>query len=138
MFQKHIRLRWIGAFIEFIIGNLGTVFFNPKFFIVLNFLNATITCPNKVQYLKVIKLVQLTFFRQMNMKFMNVSCISMSTFINHQKFYLYPAIGSVWHNFQRTYVQEITEQQIYVTLGGDGGADTPGHCAKYCSYSMLD
>ncbi|VDI19522.1 Hypothetical predicted protein, partial [Mytilus galloprovincialis] len=64
--------------------------------------------------------------------------ISMSSYINHQKFYLYPAIGHVWHNYQNDYANDIQQQQRYVTLGGDGRADTPGHSAKFGSYTMLD
>ncbi|CAG2243279.1 unnamed protein product [Mytilus edulis] len=72
------------------------------------------------------------------LKFMNISGISMSSYINHQKFYLYPAIGHVWHNYQNDYANDIQQQQRSVTLGGDGRADTPGHSAKFGSYTMLD
>ncbi|XP_076088805.1 uncharacterized protein LOC143059203 [Mytilus galloprovincialis] len=72
------------------------------------------------------------------LKFMNICGISMSSYMNHQKFYLYPAIGHVWHNYQNDYANDIQQQQRSVTLGGDGRADTPGHSAKFGSYTMLD
>ncbi|CAG2212309.1 unnamed protein product [Mytilus edulis] len=64
------------------------------------------------------------------LKFMNICGISMSSYINHQKCYLYPAIGHVWHNYQNDYANDIQQQQRSVTLGGDGRADTPGHSAN--------
>ncbi|CAC5412780.1 unnamed protein product [Mytilus coruscus] len=72
------------------------------------------------------------------LKFMKISGISMSSYINHQKFYLYPSIGHVWHNYQNDNAYDIQQQQRSVTLGGDGRADTPGHSANFCSYTMLD
>lgn len=68
--------------------------------------------------------------------FMNLCSISMSTFMNHQKYYLYPAIGIVWHNYQKDYFNDM--QNKSVVIGGDGRADTPGHSAKFGSYTMID
>jgi len=56
---------------------------------------------------------------------MNIQCISISTYMQHQKYYLHPA------NFQNDYVDYATEKNLSLNLGGDGRADTPGHSAKY-------
>lgn len=72
------------------------------------------------------------------LQFTNVASISISKFMNHQKFYLYIAIGHVWHTWQSFYVKEIVDQKTSLTLSGDGRYDTPGHSAKYGCYSMLD
>jgi solute carrier family 8 (sodium/calcium exchanger) len=40
-------------------------------------------------------------------RFMKVACISSSTFMNHQKYYLYPAIAHVWHNYQKDYIRDV-------------------------------
>ena len=71
-------------------------------------------------------------------RFMKVACISSSTFMNHQKYYLYPAIAHVWHDYQKDYIRDVKEVRRSVVLGGDGRADTPGHSAKYGTYSMVD
>ena len=68
----------------------------------------------------------------------NISNISMSTFLNHQKSYLVPSIGNVWLNYQKDYIQDVKAAARSVVLGGDGRADTPGHSAKFGSYSVLD
>ncbi|VDI38082.1 Hypothetical predicted protein [Mytilus galloprovincialis] len=70
--------------------------------------------------------------------FMNISCISMSTYMSHQKFFIFPAIGHVWFNYQQDYVHDVIQSGRSVVLGGDGRCDTPGHCAKYGSYNMID
>lgn len=74
-------------------------------------------------------------------KLNNIAAISNSTFLNHQKFYLFPSIAHVWHNFQQDYIESVKADgpdQRLVTLGGDGRSDTPGHCAKFGSYSVID
>ena len=58
--------------------------------------------------------------------------------MNHQKYYLYSAIAHVWHNYQKDYIRDVKEVGRSVVLGGDGRADTPGHSAKYGTYSMVD
>ena len=71
-------------------------------------------------------------------KFLNMACISLSTFILHQRFYLYPVIAHSWNMHQQYYFRDVIEANDKVNLAGDGRADTPGHSAKYGAYSMLD
>ncbi|CAC5422653.1 unnamed protein product [Mytilus coruscus] len=52
---------------------------------------------------------------------------------NHRR-----SIGHVWFNHQQDYVRDILQSGRSVVLGGDGRCDTPGHCAKYGSYNMID
>lgn len=52
----------------------------------------------------------------------------------HQQYYLHPAILQVWKNHQGAYIEEVQETGRAVRLGGDGRADTPGHCAMFGSY----
>ena len=72
------------------------------------------------------------------LQFMNVARISMSTFINHQNYYLYPSIAHVWQRYQDAYFDDVLNTDQAVNLAGDGRADTPGHSAKYGCYSVLD
>ncbi|CAG2218817.1 unnamed protein product [Mytilus edulis] len=48
------------------------------------------------------------------------------------------SIGHVWFNYQQDYVHDVIQSGRSVVLGGDGRCDTPGHCAKYGSYNMID
>ncbi|KAL5012123.1 hypothetical protein ScPMuIL_010674 [Solemya velum] len=70
--------------------------------------------------------------------FLKIPSISMSTFMNHQRYCLAPVISHVWDNFQQDYLNDVTSSGRSVILGGDGRCDTPGHCAKYGSYNMID
>ena len=69
---------------------------------------------------------------------MNVAAIALSTFHQHQKYYLYPAVSTLWKEFQNNYFDQKNKQGDALVLGGDGRAVTPGHYAKYGSYAMLD
>lgn len=69
---------------------------------------------------------------------MNVASIALSTFHQHQKYYLHPAVSTMWKDFQYNYFDQKTQQGDSLVLGGDGRADTSGHSAKYGSYAMLD
>lgn len=71
-------------------------------------------------------------------KFMNVPCISMSTNINHQQFYLYRSIAHVWSNNQKDYVNSVVARNPSVVLAGDGRCDSPGYFAKYGSFNVMD
>lgn len=55
----------------------------------------------------------------------------------HQQYYLHPAILQVWKNHQGAYIEEVQETGRAVRLGGDGRADTPGHCAMFGSYTLM-
>ncbi|KAL5011915.1 hypothetical protein ScPMuIL_010466 [Solemya velum] len=72
------------------------------------------------------------------LEFMRVCHTSKATFILHQRNILYPAVERVWQNHQRKYVEKAKRSGKTLALGGDGRSDTPGHCAKYGSYSMVD
>lgn len=70
-------------------------------------------------------------------KFLNMAAISIRTFMYHQQYYLHPAILQVWKNHQGAYIEEVQETGRAVRLGGDGRADTPGHCAMFGSYTLM-
>ena len=72
------------------------------------------------------------------LKHMRVACISDSTFYNHQKAYLYPAVVSVWKSQQMKLLAQCRGRGTALSIGGDGRADSPGHSAKYGSYSLID
>ena len=72
------------------------------------------------------------------LKFLNMATISIRTFMYHQQNYLHPAVLQVWRSQQNEHVQEVQQTGRAVRLGGDGRADTPGHCAMFGSYTLMD
>jgi solute carrier family 8 (sodium/calcium exchanger) len=71
-------------------------------------------------------------------EFMNVQAPKLSTFYNHQKFYIHPGIIHIWKNYTDSYVEYVKQQGNPMALGGDGRADSPGHSAKYGVSSVID
>jgi len=55
--------------------------------------------------------------------FLKLKCFSHSTFYNIQNKFLFPLVDKAW----------IEEPGLI----GDGRCDSPGHSAKYCTYTMM-
>ena len=45
---------------------------------------------------------------------------------------------SAWKNQQAEVFSDLKSRETGVVLAGDGPCDSPGHCAKYCTYTLLD
>lgn len=69
---------------------------------------------------------------------MGVATITQRTFSSHQSSILFPSVARVWDKHQRDYDRMAEERREPLVLAGDGRADSPGHCAKYGSYSTID
>ena len=65
------------------------------------------------------------------------STISRRTFHYHKK-YLHPAIFHIWDRNQQAYFALLKSDDTPLIVGGDGTADSPGHSAKYGSYSLIE
>ena len=65
----------------------------------------------------------------------SVASISFSTFAEHQRKFLQPAICSVWEHEQGSLLQEVKQDLV---IGGDARNDSPGHTAKYGSYTFME
>ena len=76
------------------------------------------------------------FLRALDM--MNVASISYSTFYNHSRLYIHPTIYSFWKEHQQTLINTLAQMNGGLVLAGDARSDSPGHCAKYNSYTMLE
>lgn len=72
------------------------------------------------------------------LEFLNCATISLSTYYSHQKCYLHPAISNVWSKHQSDMISVLQAFSEPLSLGGDGRNDSPGHSAKYGSYSFMD
>ena len=69
---------------------------------------------------------------------MNLTAVSNSTYYEHQKTYLLPAIVHSWRANQRHEIAQLKASDSPIILGGDVRADSPGHSAKYGSYTCMD
>uniref|UniRef100_A0A3P9IFT0 THAP-type domain-containing protein n=1 Tax=Oryzias latipes TaxID=8090 RepID=A0A3P9IFT0_ORYLA len=69
---------------------------------------------------------------------MKVACISKRTFFRHQKDYLLPSIIHLWAEQQAWLIACLQAEQRGIVLAGDGRSDSPGHSAKYGTYTMLE
>ena len=68
-------------------------------------------------------------------RILNCHTISSNTF-RHQKQYLQPAISTTWKSQQLASLSTLKAQKL--VLSGDGRADSPGHSAKYGSYTVIE
>ena len=69
---------------------------------------------------------------------LNCATITRKTFFRYQKAFLQPAVSYIWEKEQETLINQLTDKKEALVLGGDGRADSPGHSAKYGSYSVID
>uniref|UniRef100_A0A672IZZ1 THAP-type domain-containing protein n=1 Tax=Salarias fasciatus TaxID=181472 RepID=A0A672IZZ1_SALFA len=68
---------------------------------------------------------------------MNLKTISEDTYAALRKKHVFPVINKTWIAEQEAVLSEIKSQEE-VVLCGDGRCDSPGHSAKYCTYTFLD
>lgn len=73
----------------------------------------------------------LQYFQQANVQFITERCYNYI-----QSGYLIPSVLNVWKKHQTIMMTERQGKQV--VIGGDGRCDSPGYCAKYCSYSCMD
>ncbi|KAJ4947727.1 hypothetical protein JOQ06_009760 [Pogonophryne albipinna] len=69
---------------------------------------------------------------------MNIASISGRTFFRHQSSILQPAVQRVWKKEQMELFAVLMMEDRKLVLGGDGRADSPGHSAKYGTYTALE
>ena len=71
-------------------------------------------------------------------RFMKCATITEWTYFRHQSSLLQPAVSLVWIRHQQELLEDLKMKGEPLILGGDGRADSPGHTAKFGSYTMLD
>ena len=69
---------------------------------------------------------------------MGVACISPRTYFRHQKEILFKAVRKVWQENQLWLFASLQVDRRDLVVGGDGRADSPGHSAKYGTYSLME
>jgi len=70
------------------------------------------------------------------LKFANILTMCRSTFYKLQKCYVIPSVRSVWQFEQSKVIRSLTGKKV--KLAGDGRCCSPGHTAKYGSYTLMD
>uniref|UniRef100_A0A8P4G5H1 THAP-type domain-containing protein n=1 Tax=Dicentrarchus labrax TaxID=13489 RepID=A0A8P4G5H1_DICLA len=68
---------------------------------------------------------------------MQLKMFQYDSFRRHARMYIEPAIVHRWKTAQTAMLEQLSQLQN-VVLGGDLRADSPGHCAKFGSYTMMD
>ena len=81
--------------------------------------------------------IMLEKFQQLA-SLLNLRSISNSTFYSLRREYVVPAIAKEWEKEQNLVIASIREKGEPVMLAGDGRADSPGHSAKYGTYTMMN
>lgn len=72
------------------------------------------------------------------LEILNCASISLSTYHSHQNLYLQPTIMNVWNSQQMAMIGVLQALGEPLLLGGDGRNDSPGHSAKYGSYTFME
>ena len=72
------------------------------------------------------------------LKILKVECFSRQTFHKHQKNYLIPVVIKMWNVEQDRVIQSMSSLEGGVVLSGDGRSDSPGHCAKYGAFTVIE
>lgn len=70
--------------------------------------------------------------------FLHCSSITPRTYFRHQKIYLSPAIEAIWNAKQHGLLSKFIDSNTSLSLSGDGRCDSPGHSAKFGSYSFVE
>ena len=71
-------------------------------------------------------------------KILKVECFSRQTFHQYQKNYLIHVVIKLWKEEQDRVMQNMSALLGGVVLSGDGRSDSPGHCAKYGAFTVIE
>lgn len=69
---------------------------------------------------------------------MKIKAMSMRTFFRQQSSYLFPTIVNTWKREQSVLVKELEKVEGGIHVAGDCRNDSPGHCAKYGVYTLIE
>lgn len=72
------------------------------------------------------------------LNYAGVQTISEKTYFMYQSTYLQPTIYNAWRLQQEVLFEKLRNSKEALVLGGDGRSDSPGHSAKYGTYSFMD
>ena len=67
----------------------------------------------------------------------NLKFISDSLYYQLRKEFIFPVVRQKW-NKERKRVISLIKSRDVIVLVGDGRCDSPGHSAKYCTYTFIE
>ncbi|XP_064598240.1 uncharacterized protein LOC135464679 [Liolophura sinensis] len=71
-------------------------------------------------------------------KYLQVPFVSKTAYEEHQNKFLFPVIDKKWQEEQEAMMEELKTLGEGLHIGGDGRADSPGHSAKYGTYTTME
>ena len=71
-------------------------------------------------------------------RLINLKCIGKGTYYNLREKYVFPVVTTTWKQQQAEVLADLKSRESGAVLPGDGRCDSSGHCAKYCTYTLLD
>lgn len=72
------------------------------------------------------------------LQFAGISTFKLSTYFNIQSAYLSPAVFTIWEDKQSAMITQLKESGQSIRVGGDGRCCSPGHTAKYGTYTTIN
>ena len=77
-------------------------------------------------------------FTKMNLffQFLNLQMPKESTYSRIQRLFCIPEIGNLWKQMKDMMLRVLADYSD-ICLCGDGRNDSPGHCARFCSYVVM-
>ena len=69
---------------------------------------------------------------------MNIQCFSRSTYQRHQNDYVIPTVINGWKEEQASIMAGLRKMKGGLQLAGDCRNDSPGHSAKYGTYTLIE
>eukprot|EP00112_Aurelia_sp_Birch-Aquarium-sp1_P026001 Seg8953.4 transcript_id=Seg8953.4/GoldUCD/mRNA.D3Y31 product="hypothetical protein" protein_id=Seg8953.4/GoldUCD/D3Y31 len=67
---------------------------------------------------------------------LNIKIPGEQSFLNTQKHYIAPTVFDFWKQMSTTCSNVLGNRGLCIL--GDGRSDSPGHCARYCSYVVME
>ena len=71
-------------------------------------------------------------------KLINLKFIAKGTYFNIREQYVFAIVRTTWQQQQQEICSELKDREGGAVLAADGRCDSPGHSAKYCTYTFLD
>ncbi|KAK2564383.1 hypothetical protein P5673_011809, partial [Acropora cervicornis] len=71
-------------------------------------------------------------------KLINFKCIGKGTYYNLRERYVFPVVKTTWEEQQAEVFSGLKLKESAAVLAGDARCDSLGHCAKNCTYALLD
>ena len=68
---------------------------------------------------------------------LNLKFLSERSLYHNQESYLFPVINDLWEQNRGEVISELRQTAV-VKLNGDGRCDSPGHNAKYGTYTLME